>query len=178
MFETFELWVSKTRGPTPSRLLPGKSRFDRYVLRGQSFMLSYVELKQIVKFFYCPLVWHLEENCKTRELRIWKPRKDLSIVIQINIELFICLNWEIMIWVTVWLYLSMYDIVYISMTCCKWHDRIPSAFRLCLLSIVAHPFPSFPVYICRSPVASRAGPISFDVQIGRASCRERVCQYV
>ena len=55
-------------------------------------------------------------------------------------------------------------VLYICMTCCRWHDRIPSMFRLYLLSIVAHPFPSFPVYICRSPVASRAGPTSFDVQ--------------
>ena len=127
-------------------------------------MLSYVELEQIVKSYNRPLVWHFEENCKTRKLRIWKPRKDLNTVIPLSIELLIWLNRASVNWFILWLYLSMYDIVYICMAYCRGHDRIPSMFRLYLLSIVAHPFPSFPVYICRSPVASRVGPTSFDVQ--------------
>ena len=35
-------------------------------------------------------------------------------------------------------------VLYMFMTCCKWRDRILPLFRLFLLSIVAHPFPSFP----------------------------------
>ena len=81
-------------------------------------MLSYVELKQIVKPFYCPLVWHLEENCKTRELRIWKPRKDLNIVIGINVELFMKLieRYELIYFMDCILACL---VLYIYMTCCR-----------------------------------------------------------
>ena len=53
-----------------------------------SLRLCYAELEQIVKLYNRPLVWHFDENCKIRELRIWKPRKDLNTVIEISVELF------------------------------------------------------------------------------------------
>ena len=148
MFEMFELWVSKPG----VRLLHGyyrvKSRLDRYILRGHPLYCCYEKLEWVVELYDRPLVWHFEENCKIRELRIWKPRKDLNTVIGINVELFMKSIEHLWFDLRYELYLSMYNVVYICMTCCRWHDRIPSTFRLYLLSIVAHPSPSSPyIYV-------------------------------
>ena len=91
--------------------------------------------------------------------------------------------------------LSNYDLIYfmdyilaclvsyICMTCCRWHDRIPSTFRLYLLSIVAHPFPSF-LYIYVGPLLHlERALLQFDAQrsIGLRrylSCSSRLLWFV
>ena len=128
-------------------------------------------------------MWHLEENCKTRELRIWKPRIDSNTVIEINVELFMksIERYELIYFMDcIWACL----VLYICMTCCRWHDRIPSTFRLYLLSIVAHPIPSFPVYINVGPLLHlERALLQFDVQrsIGLRryiSCSSRLLWFV
>ena len=87
MFELFNLRVSESW----VQLLHGYHQV-KVALIDTSFgdiplFCCYVELEQIVKPYNHPLVWHLDENCKIRELRIWKPRKDSNTVIKINVEL-------------------------------------------------------------------------------------------